>query len=69
MLHHISRFYSKLFENRDSNLDFKELSKVLKNFKIPQVNCPALGTPITVEELGMVLKQCKLLISENTSEN
>ena len=58
-LHHIGRFYSKLFKNRDDNLDFEELSKVLKKLKIPQVNCPDLGTPITVEELGMVLKKCK----------
>ena len=55
----MGRFYSKLFENRDSKLDFEELSKVLTNLKIPQVNCPNLGTPITVEELGTVLKQCK----------
>ena len=59
VLHHIGRFYSKLFKNRDGNLDFEELSKVMKNLKIPQVNCPDLGTPITVEELGMVLKKCK----------
>ena len=59
VLHHTGRFYSKLSENRDGNLDFEELSKILKNLKILQVNCPDLGTPITIEELGMVLKKCK----------
>ena len=59
VLHHIGKFYSKLFENKDRDLDLDNLNKVLKNLKIPQVNFPDLGRPITVVELGNVLKQCK----------
>ena len=59
MLNHIGKFYSKLFENKDSNLDFEKLNKILKNLNIPQVSCSDLGAPVTVEELGAVLKQCK----------
>ena len=59
VLNHIGKFYSKLFENKDSNLDFEKLNKILKNLNIPQVSCSDLGAPVTVEELGAVLKQCK----------
>ena len=59
VLHHLGRFYSKLFENKDSNLDFEKLKKLLKDLKIPRINCHNIGTPITVEELSAVLKQCK----------
>ena len=35
VLNHIGKFYSKLFENKDSNLDFEKLNKILKNLNIP----------------------------------
>ena len=59
VLNHIGKFYSKLFENKDSNVDFEKLNKILKNLNIPKVSCSDLVAPVSVEELGAVLKQCK----------
>ena len=59
VLHHIGKFYSKVFGNNDSNLDFDNLSNIIDNIKIPKVDFPDLDTPIQVGELGQALKQCK----------
>ena len=59
VLHHMGIFYSNLFGDKDNHIDFEKMGSVLKHLKIPKANDYDLGMPITVEELGTVLKQCK----------
>ena len=53
----ISEFYANLFQNKDQELNKENMEQFLTNKNYQRIQRPDLGHPLTVKEIGNVLKK------------